>query len=185
MRQSDKCAGGPDERRDAPPARSDGLIRAACFACDCPGSNRPRGRPELVAQRTPRRTGSRKWPTVVATIDVVSVSELLVESHGSTGDHRLQGDPDILLSQPRVAGRRVRAFLSTRIGGTLVVEQSKGCQAMVHVNPQHLDESVLLDADVKALTTVPPLKPGGTPSTGIRCPNCRGDAASRVAAGSR
>ena len=99
----------------------------------------------------------RRWPTVMATIDVVSVSETSVESHGNRGTIAFKATLTYFYRNPELRVGEYERIFSLEKAARTWVEQFKGRQAPIYVNPRRPDDSVLLDADVEALTTLSPM----------------------------
>jgi hypothetical protein len=96
---------------------------------------------------------ARNWPTVSAAIDVVSVAERLADDKTTEYVATLSyfyRNPELQM------GEYERVFHLKSVASTWA-EQFKGRQALVHVNPERPEESVLLKSDVAAMTLRPDL----------------------------
>lgn len=94
---------------------------------------------------------ARNWPTVPASIDVVSIVEHEIREKGVLFVATLTyfyRNPELQI------GEYERAF-SLKSAAESWVEQFKLRQAMVHVNPRRPDQSALLDDEIEALTLRP------------------------------
>jgi hypothetical protein len=110
-------------------------------------------------RRHGEHAAARSWPVAIATIDVVSVSEVLVESHGSSETTGFKATLTYFYRNPELQIGEYERFFPLASVARAWVGQFKGRQASVHVNPQRPGESVLLDADIEALATLPVLSP--------------------------
>jgi len=100
---------------------------------------------------------ARNWPPTMATIDVVSVVEQIVEGRHENVTTGYMATLTYFYRNPDLQMGEYERFFRLKSAAQSWVEQFKGCQVTVHVNPKRLDESVLLDAEVEAQTSRPAL----------------------------
>lgn len=95
------------------------------------------------------RAAARGWPVVPATIDVVSVVERGEEGKKT---YVFVATLTFFYRNPELQAGEYERVFPLESAARMWVEQFKGKQILVHVNPRRPEQSVLLDDDLEAIT---------------------------------